>query len=164
MTIKFIPLEPSHLAYLRRWLKEPHVAEFWQESEDENEFREKFLTKLAARHISPYLIEYKGQLIGYIQSYEPSQIGGGWWPDAPPGAYGIDQFIGEPSMINRGIGTEVIRTFIQALLASPKVNQIWADPEPGNHRAIHVYQKLGFRSKGVVKTPNGEAMLMVYQR
>src|SRR5258708_3500010 len=34
-----------------KWLKEPHVAEFWQETENEEAFRQKFLHKLRERGV-----------------------------------------------------------------------------------------------------------------
>lgn len=33
MNISFQPLTSDHFPLLRKWLKEPHVAEFWQEPE-----------------------------------------------------------------------------------------------------------------------------------
>ena len=89
MRVEFQPLHGEHLPLLIRWLKEPYVAEFWQETENEEEFRQKFLGKLPERGVSPFVIVLDGQAIGYIQSYDAQKVGCGWWPDAQAGTFGI---------------------------------------------------------------------------
>lgn len=164
MKVAFKPLKEEHLPILRKWLKEPHVAEFWQETEDENEFREKFLNALPKRGVSPFIIILDATPIGYIQHYEARSIGGGWWPDTKEGTFGIDQFIGDPAMINRGYGTAIIRQFVENLFQNPSVKEIITDPDPKNHRAIRAYEKVGFLRSGEIKTPGGDALLLCLGR
>lgn len=114
--IEFLPLQEIYIPLLRKWLKEPHVAEFWQETDDEHEFRQKFLGKLQERGVSPFMIAIDSKPIGYIQCYQANQVGGGWWPEATDGTFGIDQFIGDPTMIGRGLGTKAIKQFVEDLL------------------------------------------------
>ena len=159
-SFEFIPLEEMHLRTLRCWFQEPHVAEFWQEPEDEEEFRTKYLSILKSRGISSYLIHCDARPIGYIQSYPANEVGGGWWPQEPEGTYGIDQFIGEKDFINKGHGSQIIKAFTDELFKDPRVTVIIADPEPTNLRAIRAYEKVGFTKRGLMTTPNGEAMIM----
>lgn len=161
---EFIPLKEEHIPLMRRWLKEPHVAEFWQESEDENEFREKFLHKLLQRGVSPFIIEIDGKPIGYIQHYEADKVGGGWWPDAKSGTFGIDQFIGESEFVGRGVGTEVIKHFTNQLFKNRSVLEVITDPDPRNARTIRAYEKVGFKKVAEVTTPGGAAILMSLPR
>lgn len=158
--IKFVAVEEEHISVLRKWLKEPHVAEFWQETDDEEKFREKFLNKLQDRGVSPFIIYIGRKPVGYIQSYEAKKVGGGWWPNAEPGTFGIDQFIGEPDFINRSWGTKIINQFVEDLFQSESVKEIITDPEPKNTRAIRCYEKVGFVRVGEIETPSGEATLM----
>lgn len=158
--IAFLPLQEVHIPLLRQWLKEPHVSEFWQETEDEAEFRQKFLNQLPERGVFPFIISLESTPIGYIQYYEARKVGGGWWPTAKEGTFGIDQFIGEPTFIGRGFGTRIIRQFMQELFQKPNVVEIITDPEPRNKRAIRAYEKAGFRSVGEIETPGGKALLM----
>jgi len=140
------------------------VAEFWQEPEDEKEFRDKFLRKLQERGVEPFVIHLEGKPIGYIQSYEANKVGAGWWPDEKAGAYGIDQFIGEPALVGRGVGTLVIDKFLQNLFADLSVAEVIADPDPKNGRAIRAYEKLGFLQEGEINTPGGKALLLRISR
>lgn len=105
------------------WLKQPHVAEFWQETEDEEEFRRKFLSELPERGVAPFIVAVDSRPIGFIQYYDACKVGGGWWPDAQEGTFGIDQFIGDPSMIGRGLGTEIIKQFVGDLFANKAVRE-----------------------------------------
>lgn len=164
MKISFQPLTSDHIPLLRKWLREPHVAEFWQEPQDEEEFRKKFLHELQERNVRSYIIDFDDQPVGYIQDYEASQVGGGWWPDAEPGTFGIDQFIGDPNFVNKGLGTKMIQAFVQRLFQNPSVIEIIADPDPKNGRAVRVYEKVGFKKMSPIKTPGGEALLMKLKR
>ncbi len=158
--IEFLPLEENHIQLLRKWLKEPHVTEFWQETEDEEEFRSKFLDKLPARGVVPFIISVNSKPVGYIQYYDACKVGGGWWPDAKEGTFGVDQFIGDPELIGKGFGTEIIKNFVHNLFSQSKVKEVITDPEPKNRRAIRAYEKVGFKTVGEIKTPGGDALLM----
>ncbi len=162
--IDFLPLQELHIPLLREWLKEPHVAEFWQETDNEEAFRLKFLTKLKERGVTPFIIEVDSKPIGYIQYYETCKAGGGWWPNAKPGTFGIDQFIGDLTMIGRGLGTQIIKKFVDDLFVNPLVIEIITDPDPKNNRAIRAYEKVGFKAIKEIKTPGGDALLMHIQR
>ena len=78
----------------------------------------------------------------------------------PHGTRGIDQFIGEPDMIERGHGSAFIRAFVDAR-SREGVPRIVTDPDPANTRAVRAYQKAGFEKAGMVDTPDGPALLMV---
>jgi aminoglycoside 6'-N-acetyltransferase len=97
---------------------------------------------------------------GYLQCYRLEA-----WPNPafgpqPDGTRGIDQFIGEPDMIDRGHGSGFIRGFVDALLRSGTPRVI-TDPDPENARAIRAYQKAGFAGDRIVNTNDGPAILMV---
>ena len=158
--ITFLPLVRDHLPLLRQWLREPHVAEFWQEPADEVEFRDKYLQKLQDRGVRPYLICLDAQPIGYIQCYEAKKLGGGWWPDAPEGQWGVDQFLGDPSLVGKGLGAAILRQFVAQLFADPAITEIITDPDPENGRAIRMYEKVGFSRMGEIATPSGRALLL----
>jgi aminoglycoside 6'-N-acetyltransferase len=76
------------------------------------------------------------------------------------GTCGIDQFIGEPDMIERGHGSQFVRAFVDRLLATG-CPRVLTDPDPANARAIRAYQKAGFCAEREVDTPEGRALLMI---
>ena len=66
--------------------------------------------------------------------------------------------------LGKGLGTEIVRQFIQLLFKDPGVTKIQADPHPSNARAIRCYEKAGCRTVGLFSTPDGPAMLMMIER
>ncbi len=97
---------------------------------------------------------------GYLQCYDPAA-----WPENSFGALaprirGIDQFIGEPDMTDRGHGSAFIRMFVERLLTAG-TPQVVTDPDPGNVRAIRANEKAGFKKDRLVDTPVGRTILMV---
>ena len=91
-------------------------------------------------------------------------VGGGWWPEAKPGTFGVELYIGETDFINKGLGTKLIHQFFSKLFENPNVIAIIIDPEPKNSRAIRAYEKVGFKKVGPITTLGGDAMLMRVNR
>jgi RimJ/RimL family protein N-acetyltransferase len=155
MTLTFTQLTHDDLPMLAEWLARPHVAERWEGMPSPDD----------APAVRSYIAHLDGAPIGYIQSYVAMGAGGGWWPDErDPGVRGIDQFLAHEGMLNRGIGTEMVLQFTQMLFRDPAVTKIQVDPAPDNARAIRCYERAGFRRVGLVKTPDGEALLMSLKR
>jgi aminoglycoside 6'-N-acetyltransferase len=153
----FRPMSAADLPLMRRWLKAPHVAEWWGDPDQQFALVGEDLDHPA---MDQFVVTFDDRPFAYLQCYDPQA-----WPEngfgaLPNGARGIDQFIGEPDMIDRGHGHRLIRRFVDDLLAvgTPRVV---TDPAPGNARAIRAYQKAGFEKSRVVNTPDGAALLMV---
>ena len=145
------------LPLLKRWLAAPHVVQWWGNTYEQFEL---VRGDLEVEAMDQYVVTTNDRPFGYLQCYDPMV-----WPDNglgahPAGTRGIDQFIGEPAMLERGHGSAFIRMFIERLLkaGSPRVI---TDPDPNNHRAIRAYEKAGFRRDRIVDTPDGRALLMV---
>lgn len=151
---------------LAEWLNRRHVAEWWADCQTLAEVREQYLPILTdGSTVLSYFAYLESLPIGYIQSYVAADAGDGWWPDEhDPGVRGIDQFLADADSLGRGLGTQMVREFVQFLFEDPTVTRIQADPAPSNLRAIRCYEKAGFRRAGVVSTPDGAAMLMVIER
>ena len=112
-----------------------------------------------------YVVLGDGAPMGYIQSYVAMGSGDGWWIDEQdPGVRGIDQFLAHAEQLGRGLGTTMVRAFVQQLFADPAVTRIQTDPAPDNRHAIRCYEKAGFHAVGEVDTPDGRALLMVCER
>jgi len=112
-----------------------------------------------------YVVLGDGCPVGYIQSYVALGSGDGWWPDErDPGVRGIDQFLASPEHLGRGLGSAMVRAFVERLFADPAVTRIQTDPSPHNRRAIRCYEKAGFHATREVDTPDGPALLMIRDR
>jgi RimJ/RimL family protein N-acetyltransferase len=144
----------------------PHVAEWWDPTPSLAEVEQDFGPLIGAQSTTrPYIVLGNGKPIGYIQSYVAKGSGDGWWPDEQdPGVRGIDQFLAHSEQLGRGIGTAMVRAFLEYLFEDPAVTRIQTDPSPFNRRAIRAYEKAGFQPVGEVDTPDGPALLMVCDR
>ena len=152
----FRPMTATDLPLIRRWLALPHVGEWWGDAEEQYALVSGDLDEPA---MDQYIVCANGSPFGYIQCYDLTAWNSGFGPQ-PSGTRGIDQFIGEPGMIDRGHGSGMIRQFADGLLTS-SVPRVVTDPDPVNYRAIRAYEKAGFVRDRLVDTPDGEALLMV---
>jgi aminoglycoside 6'-N-acetyltransferase len=142
MLISFRPLTGADYPLLLDWLQRPHVKEWWDDGEDT-------LEKVVA-HYGPDAgdeeeVERFVLLWAPDEGVAPRPIGYFQWYLIPGGPAGIDQFIGEPDLLDRGIGTAAIREFLGRLIAAHDPARIIIDPDPRNARAIRCYEKVGFR-------------------
>ena len=96
----------------------------------------------------------------YLQCYDPTAWSDNGLGTHPLGTRGIDQFIGEPDMVDRGHGSALIRSFVDGLLKTG-TPRVVTDPDPENIRAVRAYEKAGFQKARLVNTPDGRALLMV---
>lgn len=164
--IDFRPLEESDLPLLTDWLNRPHLQKWWRDEKVTlDTVGKKYLPRIYKKDSArPFLVTLNNTPIGYIQYYDVSEGDLNWWPDVPgKGVYGIDQFIGDEKLLNQGVGTAMIKEFIKFLRKQMAVNEIRMDPNPENQRAICCYEKAGFKKIQEIITPDGAAVMMVFE-
>jgi len=149
-----MPAGPSRL--LKRWLAMPHVTSWWGDADEQFELVSGDLWHPA---MDQFIVAVDGQPFGYLQCYDLTAWNSGFGSQ-PLGTRGIDQFIGEPDLIDRGHGSAFIRAFADRLLAAGTPRLV-TDPDPANTRAVRAYEKAGFHRDRLVGTPDGPALLMV---
>lgn len=165
--LRFEPLTRADLPMLREWLARPHVAEWWEGPPSPEEMEADYGPSIDGR-VSHwcYIVHGDGGAIGFTQAYAPAAFHAeGWWlEEHDPDMRGIDQFLAAGELLGRGIGTAVVRAFVDTLFRDPAVTRVQTDPDPANLRAIRCYEKAGFRAERVVETPDGRALLMYGER
>jgi aminoglycoside 6'-N-acetyltransferase len=154
---EFRPMTADDLLMVKRWLAMPHVVQWWGEPDEQFDL---VRGDLAHPAMDQFIVATGGCPFAYIQSYDPEDWGTHPFGVQPEGTLGIDQFIGQPDMIDRGHGSAFIRAFIKRLLAD-RAPRILTDPDPANTRAVRAYEKAGFQKDRMVNTPDGPALLMV---
>ena len=152
----FREMTADDLPMIKRWLAEPHVREWWGDPDQQYALVSGDLDEPA---MDQYIVSMAGNPFGYLQCYDLTAWNSGFGAQ-PQGTRGIDLFIGEPDMIERGHGSALIRAFVDGRLQNG-APRIVTDPDPANHRAIRAYEKAGFERDRMVDTPDGPALLMV---
>jgi aminoglycoside 6'-N-acetyltransferase len=133
------PLLPSDRERMIEILSDPTVVEWWDTRGPEHS-TEELLAGEPAWHV--FGIEVDGALAGSIQASEEE--------DADYRHAGIDIFLAAPFQ-GRGIGTDAIRTLARWLFDVRDHHRLTIDPAASNERAIRTYEKVGFRSVGVMR-------------
>jgi len=114
-------------------LDQPEVAEWWRRDEWE---------RLDESGAVTFAIVLDGVVVGCIQYHEETD------PDYFSAA--VDIFVAT-AVQGRGVGGDAMRTLIAWLIDGRGHHRLTVDPAAANARAIHVYEKLGFRPVGVLR-------------
>lgn len=139
------PLTDGDALLLLHWLSDPRVARWWGGPHDEARVRRDFYGRLGPgeRHC---VVELAGRPVGFVQfypSYAPFwQRVHGYGGDER--LWGMDQFIGDPALWNRGLGTRLVTLVSRYLIAEHDATRVLVDPVTHNARAIRCYEKAGF--------------------
>jgi len=142
---------------VRRWLEAPHVAQWWRDPDEQFALVSEDLDHPA---MDQFVVTADDRPFAYLQCYDPTAWSNNGLGTHPQGTRGIDQFIGESDMIDRGHGSALIRNFVDGLL-NAGTPRVVTDPDPENIRAVRAYEKAGFQKVSLVETPDGRALLMV---
>jgi aminoglycoside 6'-N-acetyltransferase len=154
---QFRPMSADDLPLIRRWLQTPHVAQWWHDPDEQFALVSGDLDDPA---MNQFIVAADNRPFAYLQCYDPTVWPEGGLGPQPKGTRGIDQFIGEPDMIDRGHGSALIRDFVDNLFGTG-TPRVVTDPDPTNIRAVRAYEKVGFQKIRLVDTPDGSALLMV---
>ena len=152
----FRPMSAADLALIRRWLQTTEVVRWWGNPEQQYALVSGDLDEPA---MDQYIVSADGRAFGYLQCYDLTAWNSGFG-EQPKGTRGVDLFIGEADMIERGHGSAMLRAFADERLkrGAPRVV---TDPDPRNLRALRAYENAGFARVGIVDTPDGPSLLMV---
>lgn len=159
-TIFFKPLTQSDLPLLFAWFRQPYIAQLWAEPSDYPIFEQKWLSKLhnSLDTTHRYIACDEHGPFGYIHYYHVNDNDRSHFPNVaiPAGSVGMDLFIADQTRLGKGLGTQMIKSFIAHLKAQePACPAIIIDPAPDNTRAIACYKKVGFEEVGEFVVPYG---------
>jgi aminoglycoside 6'-N-acetyltransferase len=152
----FRPVTPDDLEMIAGWLAEPHVAEWWDDPDEEIASIREHIDSIS---VEPLIIELDGRPIGYLQSYDPHLEDDHPYQDQPFGTLGIDLSIGVPDLVGIGHGSAIVGQFVEELFAEGTPRVI-IDPDPANLRAIRAYEKAGFKAFDTRTSVYGPALMM----
>ncbi len=147
--INFRNLQPTDFPLLHQWLNTSYVARWWTKKPVSlEEVIEDYSAYLdGSDPIDVFLIMYNTLPIGQIQTYRLTDYPE-WHHIISPAevSAGVDILIGHPDYIHRGLGSFVIKKFIEEIIfAREGIEGCIIDPDPDNKSAIRAYEKAGFK-------------------
>ena len=158
--IAFRPLGAGDLQQVFLWLGRPHVCKWYAPAP--SSFAE-VVAKYGPRTepgnpVRAFVVTLGGNDVGYIQTYAidqfpeyAAQVGCG------AGAAGVDLFIADPWRMNHGLGSSVVRRFVdEVVFAQDGIDTCLAGPSEGNAASIRAFEKAGFARWKVVRTGAAE--------
>ena len=158
--IGFRRLGVEDLQQVFLWLARPHVSKWYAPAP--SSFME-VVAKYGPRveednAVRAFIVNVDGADVGYIQTYAIDEF-----PDyarsldCGKGVAGMDLFIGEEAFIDRGIGAEVVRRFVdEVVFAREGVHACLAGPAEGDRASIRAFEKAGFRQWKTVRMEGAE--------
>lgn len=137
------------------WRERPHVRRWWGDpaAEPAQEL-------LADPQLRAWIVEFEGRPIAFIQDYAAHDWPGHHFAFLPPGARGLDLFLGEPDLVGQGHAPAFLRQHVERMFAEG-VPAAGIDPHPDNAAARRAFAKAGFvEVGGPVETAWNRAILM----
>jgi RimJ/RimL family protein N-acetyltransferase len=165
MAISFRLMTRDDLPLVHEWHQRPHVVRWWTVRKTLEETEAHYLPTIeGADPTQHYLALLDGEPLGMVQTYLVSD-----YPDYAAlieegeGTAGLDLFIGDEAMIGRGLGTEMIRGFVdEVVFARPETTACTADPDLRNTASLRAFEKAGFRKiRELVDPEDGELHALV---
>ena len=169
LSIRTMHDDAADYRLLVRWRAEPHVHEWWDPDDPAPTYDE------VVEHYGPRvrgeeptaacIIEVHGRPAGYLQYYR-------WlpWTDdeheldirADPATFGLDIHIGEPDLIDRGIGSRAVDLLCTHLEDVEGASWVALTTDVTNHRAQRAYEKAGFvKVRQVLETDTRDGLRTV---
>ncbi len=163
------PFVPVDLGRLERWLHEPHLARFWLTGKGDRATRlarqrSRFIEAMEIDWLAPFTLRLGDAPVGALLLRHVNAMP--YWAShgAVAETIGIDLFLGEASLLGRGLGRRAIALAGQAAFSDQEVRALLADPHPRNMAAIRACEAAGFTQVGHLVTPSGPALHMTCGR
>lgn len=131
----FIPAQMSQKPLIHQWLDQPHIKKWIHGTGLQNSLTglERFFQ---GKSKATYWIGYDKEIPFAFFITEPKG----------KDSITLDLFICHLNYLGKGIAASMIKAFL--ITQFPNIKRVFIDPEVANKRAIHVYQKVGFKITG----------------
>ncbi len=143
--LEFRPLGLADLPALVSWQHAAHAERWFPERLGLAAARRKYAPRIAGESlVRVHVAVIDGRAAGFLQHY----------PVAPDEA-GIDYAIGVPELTGRGVGPQLIWSYVRDIVlpAHPAARAVVASPAVANARSIRALEKAGFVRAAVLERP-----------
>ena len=148
MNYDYRPLDATHLATVHDWLSQPYVAEWFYGDGLESTLKgmNDFIT---GSSLAQYWLAYDNDhpFTFFITStVDKPKDELTRWCEKEGKTITLDMMIGDPNYLGKGLSSILIQDFLVSKF--PDATEVLIDPEATNTRAVHAYEKAGFKIIG----------------
>lgn len=160
-TITFRRLVESDRELIAQWRAAAHVSRWFGPAGKHEDVVSSYLAYVRdGVGKNGYVVLLSDRPIGFVESYriedQPRYFANLGVSES--GSVGMDVFIGIPEEIGKGLGTRIIRCFLeQKLFVSGNIAACYVAPDVGNLRSIHAFEKAGFVRLRDIQVPGDDA-------
>ena len=149
LSFNFKLVDAAHRSLVHSWLNQPHVAEWFYGQGLANTVNHLDVFINEGSSLFQYWLAFdQNHPFAFLitSSIDKSSDEISRWCEEEGSAITLDLLIGDLDYLGKGLSTRVIQEFL--LSQFPNVTEVLIDPEATNTRAVHVYQKAGFKILG----------------
>jgi RimJ/RimL family protein N-acetyltransferase len=165
-SITFEKASLKHKDIIFNWLAEPHMVEFWDNSQEHKDDILNFIDgrKVKSTYFNGIFTYWIGSINGepysLIMSAEVTGDENDLWKahtSKTGKTISIDFGIGNKDFLGKGLAAPTLKAFCQFYQneIDGEVDTFFIDPDADNPRAAHVYDKAGFKKVGEYEMQNG---------
>ncbi|MGW5092433.1 GNAT family N-acetyltransferase [Streptomyces sp. 067-1] len=149
-----------------RWMNDPAVAAYWELTGPRSVTVDHLSAQLAGDGRSiPCVGTLDGVPMSYWEIYRADLDPLARYCPVRPHDTGVHLLIGDEADRGRGLGTALIRTVADLVLAGrPACTRVLAEPDVRNRPSVAAFLGAGFRPVAEVELPGKRAALMVRER
>jgi 8-oxo-dGTP pyrophosphatase MutT (NUDIX family) len=154
--IAFRALAAPDLRSLVAWHQAPHVARWFHPRLDLAAAEQKYGPRIAGQSpVRVHVVTVGGADAGFLQHYRVGDHPEYAAATGLPGAVGLDYAIGVLQLTSRGLGPQLIWSYLRdvAVPAHRAARHALASPDVANHASIRALEKAGFTRAGQIEVP-----------
>lgn len=145
------PICQEDFPLLYKWINDPEVAKFWygrDKPRSKDWVKKHFTAIVQGKDKSQcWIIEVLKKPIGFMYNTPEKEAGGTLFS----GRIELDIMIGEKSEWGKGYGSDALKAMIRHAFIKQRAERVFIMPRVANTRAIHVYEKAGFKREGILR-------------
>lgn len=148
----FVPITRADYPRVSAWLRQPHVERWWCDDPAPEAVEAEYGGVIDGAEAAQVFIAHReGRPVGLVQCFAlsdyPEYVDDiARWTEVPANAWSLDYFLGEPEMLRRGWGSELVGQLTGLIWSqAPKATAVIVPVHADNRASWRVLERNGYR-------------------